>query len=86
MGLLIISLKYEVKMKVPLLNYIRRNYPETSPSTARYWAKLAVEEGRGPLAGIIERIVGRWYVIENLSQFSDVVEIAKDIDKRVKYG
>lgn len=74
------------EIKIPLLKYIRRNYPETSFTTARYWAKLAVEEGRGPLAGIVERILGRWYVVDELSKDPDVVEIAKDIDNRIKYG
>lgn len=70
-------------IKIPLLKYIRKYFPQTSLGTGNYWAKAGLS-GRGPLAGKIEKILGRWYVIE--SQDMDIARILKDIDKRLRHG
>ncbi len=48
--------------KIPLYKFAQKEYPLTPKSTINYWAILAYEKKQGPLANMVERIGGRWYV------------------------
>ena len=58
-------------------------YPLTPKSTVNYWAKEGYFKNNGPLAGIVERIKGRWYV-KTGSNNSVVNNIVKTITKSIK--
>jgi len=70
------------EIKIPLDEYMREYFPKTSLSTARYWATAGVK-GRGPFAGKIEKIMGRWYVCEYKD--TTIEEILKNIDMEVRH-
>ncbi len=73
------------KIKIQLAEYIREYFPKTSLSTARYWAEVGVK-GMGPLAGKIEKILGRWYVCEYKEDNYPIIDnILKDIDRSFKH-
>ena len=48
--------------KIPLQKYREIEYPLTPKSTIHLWAQEAYFKNNGPLAGMISRVGGRWYV------------------------
>jgi hypothetical protein len=47
---------------IPLQKFGQQEYPLTPKSTLNLWAKQGYFQKTGPLAGMISRIGGRWYV------------------------
>jgi hypothetical protein len=73
------------EIKIPLAEYVKEYFPKTSLSTARYWAEAGVK-GKGPFAGKIIKILGRWYVCEyKEDNYSIIDNILKDIDRSFKH-
>jgi len=47
---------------IPLQKFGEQEYPLTPKSTLNLWAKQGYFQNAGPLAGLIKRNGGRWYV------------------------
>jgi hypothetical protein len=47
---------------IPLQKFGEHEYPLTPKSTLNLWAKQGYFQNTGPLAGMVSRIGGRWYV------------------------
>jgi len=50
---------------IPFHISIKTEYPLTPKSTVQYWAEQAFYHNKGPFAGRITRIGGRWYLTVN---------------------
>ena len=66
---------------ISLRKYIEVEYPLTSKSTYTYWANQALYQGRGPLAGKVKRVGGRWYI--ELNRDKVVSGIVEDIKSQI---
>jgi hypothetical protein len=69
---------------IPLKKYIEIEYPMTPKSTYEYWATLAFYHNKGPLAGMVKRVSGRWYV--TLSRDEVVSNIINSVKELVTNG
>lgn len=68
--------------KIPLQKFRDREYPLTPKSTIHYWAEEGYFHNRGPLAGLVEKIGGRWYV--KMSAISDSADrVVTDIIAKI---
>lgn len=64
--------------EIPLQKFREIEYPMTPKSTVHFWATEAYFKNRGPLAGRIKKILGRWYVATS-NDDTVVEEILKNI-------
>ena len=50
--------------KIPLQRFAGIEFPMTAKSTLHLWAVQGYWQNRGPFAGRITRVGGRWYILE----------------------
>ena len=64
--------------EIPFHLYVKEHFPRTSKSTVHYWAVQAFYHNKGPFAGRITRMGGRWYYKVNEDP------VVCDVVKKVK--
>lgn len=64
---------------IPLYKYAEIEFPWTAKSTINLWAIQGFYKNRGPLADMVRRIGGRWYV-----QVGPADAVAKGILNRIE--
>jgi hypothetical protein len=70
--------------KIPLQKFAQKEFPMTPRSTVHHWAKQAQDNKEGPLAGMIERVGGRWYVNVGDPTTDKIVSEVKALVERSK--
>lgn len=59
---------------IPLQKFRGMEFPLTPKSTVHLWVEMAFYKSKGPLAGRVRRVGGRWYVTVTEDNVADQVK------------